>query len=38
MPQLYSIYANAWSMGNKQEDLKAIVHQENYDIIALTET
>ncbi|KAJ7427171.1 mitochondrial fission process protein 1 [Willisornis vidua] len=25
-------------MGNKQEDLEAIVQQENYDIVAVTET
>ena len=25
-------------MGNKQEELKAIVHQENYDMVAITET
>ncbi|KAK4815716.1 hypothetical protein QYF61_006754 [Mycteria americana] len=26
------------SMGNKQEELEAIVHQENYDMVAITET
>lgn len=25
-------------MNNKQEELQAIVHQENYDIVAFTET
>ncbi|PKU43826.1 mitochondrial fission process protein 1 [Limosa lapponica baueri] len=29
---------NAHSMGNKQEELEAIVQQENYDIFAITET
>ncbi|KAK4830434.1 hypothetical protein QYF61_011142 [Mycteria americana] len=36
--QLKSIYTNALSMGNKQEELEAIVQQENYDIVAITET
>ncbi|KAK4810957.1 hypothetical protein QYF61_013365 [Mycteria americana] len=26
------------SMGNKQEELEAVVHQENYDMVAITET
>jgi len=36
--QLKSIYTNAYSMGNKQEELEAIVQQEKYNIIAITET
>ena len=32
------IYTSACSMGNKQEELEAIVQQENYDIVAITET
>ncbi|KAK4823433.1 hypothetical protein QYF61_002119 [Mycteria americana] len=36
--QLKCLYTNARSMGNKQEELEAIVHQENYDIVAITET
>ena len=36
--QLKCIYTNACSMGNKQEELEAIVQQENYDIVAIMET
>ncbi|KAK4813839.1 hypothetical protein QYF61_001937 [Mycteria americana] len=36
--QLKCLYINARSMGNKQEELEAIVHQENYDMVAITET
>ena len=36
--QLKCIYTNARSMGNKQEELEAIVQQENYDIVAITQT
>ncbi|KAK4811538.1 hypothetical protein QYF61_011687 [Mycteria americana] len=36
--QLKGLYTNARSMGNKQEELEAIVHQENYDMVAITET
>ncbi|KAK4806641.1 hypothetical protein QYF61_021237 [Mycteria americana] len=36
--QLTCLYANARSMGNKQEELEAIAHQENYDMVAITET
>lgn len=32
------IYINVHCMGNEQEELKAMVQQENYDIIAITET
>ena len=35
---LKCIYTNACSMGNKQEELEAILQQENYDIVAITET
>jgi len=36
--QLKCIYTNAHSMGNKQEELEAIVQQESYDIVAIMET
>ncbi|KAK4810673.1 hypothetical protein QYF61_007473 [Mycteria americana] len=36
--QLKCLYTNARSMGNKQEELEAIVHQENYDTVAITKT
>ncbi|KAK4816911.1 LOW QUALITY PROTEIN: hypothetical protein QYF61_024921 [Mycteria americana] len=36
--QLKCLYTKARSTGNKQEDLEAIVHQENYDMVAITET
>lgn len=36
--QLKCIYTNAHSMGCKQEELEAIVQQENYDLVATTET
>jgi len=36
--QLKRIYTNAHSMGNKQEELKAIVQQDSYDLVAITET
>ncbi|KAK4825246.1 hypothetical protein QYF61_025645, partial [Mycteria americana] len=36
--QLKCLYTNARSMGNKQEELEAIVHQENYVMVAITET
>ncbi|PKU30902.1 mitochondrial fission process protein 1 [Limosa lapponica baueri] len=36
MAQLKCIYANAHSVSNKQEELEAIVQQDNYDIIAIT--
>ncbi|GAB0187131.1 hypothetical protein GRJ2_001178400 [Grus japonensis] len=36
--QLKCIYTNAHSMSNKQEELEATVQQENYDIVAITET
>ncbi|KAK4806350.1 hypothetical protein QYF61_017219 [Mycteria americana] len=31
------IYTSARSMGNKQEELEAVVQQENYDMVAITE-
>eukprot|EP00076_Gallus_gallus_P031631 XP_024997169.1 syntaxin-4-like [Gallus gallus] len=36
--QLRCLYANARSMGNKQEGLEAIVQSESYDMVAITET
>lgn len=36
--QLKCIYKNAHSMGNKQEDLEAIVWQANYDFLAIMKT
>ena len=36
--QLKRIYTNACSMGDRQEELEATVQQENYDIVAITET
>jgi len=36
--QLKCIYANACSMGIKQEELEAVVLLENKDIVAVTET
>uniref|UniRef100_A0A493TF21 Reverse transcriptase domain-containing protein n=1 Tax=Anas platyrhynchos platyrhynchos TaxID=8840 RepID=A0A493TF21_ANAPP len=38
MAQLKCIYTNARSMGNKQEELEAIVQQAGYDLVAITET
>jgi len=35
--QLKCIYTNASSMGNKQEELEAIVQQDNYNLVAITE-
>ncbi|GAB0206747.1 hypothetical protein GRJ2_003140300 [Grus japonensis] len=36
--QLKCIYTNACSTGNKQEELEAIVQQDSYDLVAITET
>ncbi|XP_050842254.1 uncharacterized protein LOC127060954 [Serinus canaria] len=36
--QLKCLYTNAYSMGNKHEDLEALVQLENSDQIAITET
>ncbi|PKU46871.1 rna-directed dna polymerase from mobile element jockey-like [Limosa lapponica baueri] len=36
--QLKCIYANACSMGNKQDELEAIVWQDSCDIVAIMET
>ncbi|PKU46094.1 mitochondrial fission process protein 1 [Limosa lapponica baueri] len=36
--QLKCIYANARSMGNKQDELEAIVWQDSYDVVTFTET
>ena len=38
MAQLRCIYTNAHSMGNKQEELEAIVWSESYDTVIITET
>lgn len=35
--QLMCLYTNSCSRKNKQEKLKTMVQQENYDIIAITE-
>jgi len=35
--QLRCLYTNARSMGNKQEELEAIVQQDSYDLVAITE-
>ena len=32
------MYTNAHSMGNKQEELEAMMKQENCDVVAITET
>ena len=36
--QIRCFYTNAHSMGNKQEELEAIVRSESNDIVAITET
>ena len=36
--QLRYFYTNAHSMGNKQEELEAIVQSESYDRVIITET
>ena len=36
--QLKCVYTNARSMGNKQEELEAIIQQDGYDLVAITET
>lgn len=36
--QLKCIYSNAYSMGNRLEELEAIVRQANCDLVAITET
>ncbi|PKU37652.1 rna-directed dna polymerase from mobile element jockey-like [Limosa lapponica baueri] len=36
--QLKCIYTNARSMGNKQDELEAIVQKDTYDVVAITET
>jgi len=33
--QLRCVYTNAYSMGNKKEELEAIACSENYDIVAI---
>ena len=32
------MYTNAHSMGNTQEELEAIVQQDSYDFVTITET
>jgi len=36
--QFKRIYTNACSMGNKQEELEAIVQQDSYDLVTIAET
>ena len=36
--QLKCVYTSARSMGNKQEELEAIVRQASYDLVVITET
>ena len=36
--QLKCVYANAHSMGNKQEELEAILQHDSYDLVTITET
>ncbi|KAJ7423110.1 hypothetical protein BTVI_11074 [Pitangus sulphuratus] len=36
--QLKCVYTNAHSVGNKQEELEAIVQQESCDVVTITET
>ena len=36
--QLKCLYTNACNTSNKQEELESIVQQENYDVVAITET
>jgi len=35
--QLKCTYTHACSMGNKQEELEAIIQQDSYDLVAITE-
>jgi len=35
--QLKCVYTNARSIGNKQEELEAIIQQDGYDLVAITE-
>jgi len=37
-PSWKCVYTSAHIKGNKQEEMGAIVQQENYDIVAITET
>jgi len=36
--QLKCLYTNAYSLGNKQEELEATVLLENHDIVVVTKT
>ena len=38
MAQLKCICTSAHSMGNKQEELEAIVQQAGYDLVVITDT
>ncbi|PKU38714.1 nipped-b-like protein [Limosa lapponica baueri] len=38
LARLKCVYTNARSMNNKQGELEAMMHQENYDIVAIAET
>lgn len=38
LTQLKSIYTNAHSMSNRKEEVEAMLQQENWDIVAITET
>jgi len=35
--QLKCIYSDACSMGNKHEELEAVVQQDSYDLVTITE-
>jgi len=36
--QLKCIYTNAHSMDNKQQEMEAVVQQDSYDMVTITET
>ena len=38
LAQMKCVYTSAHSVGNKQEEMHAILQQGNYDIVAITET
>ena len=38
MAQLKSNYTNGCSIASKEKELEAIMQQENYDLVAITET
>jgi len=35
--QFKCIYTNACDMGNKKEEMEAVVQQDRYDLVAITE-